>query len=267
MTCSPTFSFIPESELVDEHRQWLRVCDQRHERKWERLLRADSEAAACEAAVRRFLASNGIAVFPNESLNGRRGGPDFRCERGGNCFLVEATCLRIETVTNRTGLPHLVEPGGRYLKSLNAALVSEIVNKAAQCSGSADPTLVAVGTFHEYASLACINDQFVRMLLTGEPVVRVEVNRPTGRRINGPIWTTDLWPSAFVGPHGDDSFKHNRKSVSGVLVCGFGVSPPRVRGILHPAPVRPLNRQLLPAVPFFRLRSDYEAGVFSAEAV
>ena len=56
------------NELAAEHRAWLNSFDHCQLDHWKRLLNENSEAAYCEAAVRRLLVSFSVSVEPYERL-------------------------------------------------------------------------------------------------------------------------------------------------------------------------------------------------------
>jgi hypothetical protein len=236
-----------------EHRSWLSAFNPQFLRNFEKLRDADYEAAMTEAAVRRFLAEQRIAVEPAEDLTGSIRRPDFLCTAANNKFFVEVTCIGIQKVIDDTALPHPTNDATSHYAPLNNAFWSACQGKVTQCSNLEHPALVAIGTHHHSASELCVDEAKVDMLLTGTTNVSCNIDVRTGRNVGDSYLSTDLYSAAFIRRDSTDGIRFARSSVSGLLLCGFGVLPPKVLGILHPNAVRPFNRLLLPAVSFCEL--------------
>jgi hypothetical protein len=252
--------FCPQTGLVREHHAWLRGFDRSHTGDWDYLLADNPEAALCEAAVRRILEQNGNVVEPAARLHGSRRSPDFRCGQARKTFFVEVTCISIERATERTGLahrPHHFDFAG--VGRLSDAIFHECRRKTPQCSGLPGPAILAVGTFHWYASYLCFERAEVELLLTGEPLLAQDVEATTGAPVGASYLATKLRSAAFLRPHGG-WMSHARHPVAAILACGLGQDPPTVRCALHPKPVRPFDRALLPGVECCRLLPGYESG-------
>ena len=261
--------FAVEPNLVQAHRRWLSAFDPQYLHNWGKLMDADAEAAACEAAVCRLLEKNGNRVEPNEDLTGCRKSPDFRCTQAGELFFVEVTRISIEKATEITSLPHppSVRSRAQHYGQLNRLVFNAVKEKTPQCSGLDRPALVAVGTFHSRASCICFHREHVEMLLTGQELITQRIDTRTGHPVGGPYLSTELQSATFLRPDNSTGMRDARNPVSGILLCGFGCNPPGVRGVLHPKPVHDFNRNLLPAVEFCRLRTGCESGDLSSEWV
>lgn len=242
-------------ELANEHRDWLTSFDSRHLANWDRLLNGNVEAACCEAAVRRLLASFGVYVEPNEQLRQDGSGPDFRCEASGSHFYTEVTCVLCSTATERTGISE--EPSGFAPFApfgMTEAIFSECVGKAKQCRDMDGPTLVAVGTFHGFAAMACFQKVIVSSVLTGKTKMAWDINISTGQQAGETYQLTELEKAAFLKPDTQQEVGFARSSISGLMLCGLGIS--RVLGVLHPNPARPFDPALLPNIEFGRVGLD-----------
>jgi len=241
--------------------------DERHAKRWEEMLKADPEAAILEACVRSFLGERLDALRPAEDAV--EGGADFCCVRGGSHFYVEATCIKESTVTERIGLPPRSTTGAAdWYAPLTEAVKNECVNKAKQCSKCSDaPCLLAIGTLHFQGGAICFEQSHVERILTSEPMITCDIDIRTGGAVGNPYQTTDLGKSAFLrrSQSADMFIEPARRSISGLLLCGFGGRPPTVNGVLHVEAVRPFDRGLLPGVPFCRLKEGYREGVFEVE--
>ena len=219
----------------------------------------------CEAAFRRILVELGCKVEPNEDLKGESKAPDFHCERFGNRFYVEVTCLGIEAVTANTGLSD--EPGNDTVsvRLMNDMIFNAAIGKVEQCANLDAPCLVAVGTWHFYASMAFVNRDALAMVLTGKLGVSWRYNSESGEAEGEPREVTNLKGSAFVRPGKADLVDMTRLPISAILVGGLGLRPPRVLGLLHPEPVRPLDPRWLPQLSFCRLLDGSDRGLFTTE--
>lgn len=249
------------TELEVEHRQWLSAFDRRHLQKWGDLRNDDYEAALCEAVFRRLFQASGITVEPNEDLagvapEGSEARPDFRCSHPEGAFFVEVTCISIATAVEQTGIPHPWTPGAYAYGPLNSAIFRKALRKYRQYSNTDRPTLLAVGTFHQAASLF-MSKKFANMLLTGETSISWNVNTETGEGIGDAFQSTELRLAPFFKP---ESLEEARTGLSGLLLCGVGYVTPKVLGILHPLATRPFDKRLLPDVHFGEVQINQATG-------
>ncbi len=221
----------------------------------------------CEAAVRRLLEQNGNDVEPNETLDGSKQSPDFRCIQGDKLFFVEVTCISKEKTTEQTRLNHLPKPGFSYqgFVGLTDSIFHAAKEKTPQCSYLDQPALVAVGTFHWQASNLCFERMNLELLLTGQTFLSQKIDTSTGGPVGDEYLSTKLRSATFLSPQPDGYMRSARNPVSGILACGFGCEPPKVRGALHPEPVHVFDRKLLANLEFCRLRPEYKGGLLSAE--
>lgn len=245
------------SDQVVAHRRWLGEFDGVHRKKWDSLLKRDPEPALIEALVRAFLAQHVDAVEPAEDP--AKGGPDFRCRVGQKCFYTEATCIRKSSVVSKTGLPDGTDG---FFSKLTDAFFQECIGKAKQCANLDNPCLLALGTLHFEASILCFGAREAELILTGEARLSWQYDERLGRLVGEPWQSTELRNSPFLKPPkvGGGGIDFARQSISGVLLCGFGIWPPVVNGVLHPNAKRPFDRSLLPDVPFCRLEDSYQQG-------
>lgn len=245
------------------HRRWLGQQGDERLRRWESLLAVDEEAAIVEAGTQHFLGSLVDRMEPAEDL--AQGGPDFRCFRAGHRFYVECTCIRESVVTDKTGLTPWPPEDAQVYGHLTQQVLNECKNKAKQCSGLDGPCLLAIGTLHCQAGDLCWDKVSVEDILTGSPCITRHIDTRTGASIGDTYESTDLADAAFCrkSNNPDCSLELARKSISGLLLFGFGSSPPIVIGVLHPNPVRPFDRSLLPGVEFCALEGGYDKGKLS----
>jgi hypothetical protein len=248
-------------DLEAEHRTWLSAFDHQYLRNWDKLRNGNQEAGLCEAGVRRLLQMHSIKVEPNEDLTGSEQRPDFRCTHPEGKFFVEVACITLDTATEETGLPYPSQPGARNYRHLNDTVFKTCKGKAPQCGNATEPTLVAIGTFHTDASVLCFQKKFANMLLYGEANISWLVDTRTGQGIGDTYQTTKLYSAPFLRP--DQRLSEARTSISGVLLCGFGIAPPKVLGILHPGAIRRFDRRLLSGIDFGEVQVDRKTGVLS----
>ena len=142
---------------------------------------------------------------------------------------------------------------------LNDSFWSACKGKAKQCSGLDHPTLVAVGTFHTAASVLCVSKPHVDMLLTGETKIAWNIDVRTGGPVGDTFLQTELYSAAFLRPDEQSEVGFARGSISGLMICGLGVEPPRVIGVLHPQPARSFDASLLGGVEFGEVQIDRES--------
>ena len=237
------------SDLAEEHRAWLSSYGSKHLANWDRLLKGNVEAACCEAAFRRHLISLGVIVEANEVLRANGSGPDFRCSSNGSHFYVEVTCVLRSTATQKSGI---LDGSTRWAAfdpcGMIDAIFSECANKASQCRDMDAPTIVAVGTFHTNAAMTCFKRAYVTSVLTGKSKMAWDIDTCTGQQTGDSYQVTALEKAAFLKPDLREGVGFARCSISGVLLCGLGIS--RCLGVLHPNPARSFDPSLLPSIDF-----------------
>jgi len=247
---------------VSEHRTWLTGFDGQHLKSWNDLFIDNPEAALCEAAVRDIVQGFGFAVEPVADLKGQivKGAvqrPDFRCSNGVGAFYLEVANISIAKAIEQTNLPHPQQFGSaRNYAKLTKAIFAKAQGKATQCEQDL-PTLLAVGTFHTAASHRAMDRLCASNLLTGEPMITWNIDTRTGASVGDTYQSTKLKYASFLKP-GECSIINARTSISGILLCGFGVVPASIIGVLHPEADRPFRPELLPRIPFGEVQIDYE---------
>ena len=239
-----------ERELGN-HRAWLGAAGPRRVERWELLLRNDWEAAIVEALAREFLQSEVPGTRPFDDPES--GGPDLVCHHPEGHFYVEVTCLRESTVTSQTGLLPYGGEGGFYF-TLTLSILRKCINKARQCGKLDAPCLLLIGTLHREGAEVCFNRFHVEDVLLGEGMITAPFDPEVGE--TGDIRETrNVEKAAFIkGDAGKGNlFGPARRSISGLLLCGFSRRKPDVLGVLHPCPARAFDPSLLPNVTFGRV--------------
>lgn len=244
---------------LTEHAEWLgKYGDAGRLARWKLLLKHQPEPAICEALVRAFLLVQVDDLSPNEDLG--TGGPDYLCVRAGTRFYVETTCLLTEAVTETTKLEPTSGPTSdfQHYNRLTEKFKSVCVDKSRQCANLDAPCLLAICTLHPPASALCFSELDAQLVLTSSTMITARFDSEQGEAI-GPLYqSTDLGHSSFIKPSDapDVAYVAARRSVSGMLLCGFGAGLRKVHGVLHPDAVRPFDPESLPQVPFSRVRLE-----------
>jgi hypothetical protein len=241
-------------QLADEHRDWLSGFDARHLTNWDKLLSADNEAALAEADVRRRLQDNNVDVEPNDAVFGNAKSLDFRCQSHGVGFCVEVTCIRIATAEEVTGTPK-VPTEDHPCRPLTQAIFNKCLDKAAQAASVQQPVLVAIGTWHGFVALKFKPGYYVNTLLTGECEITWDMNITTGESSKTYL-STDLYPAIFLKPNDDGTPKPARQSISGVMLCAFGMPGVEPLIVLNPNAVRPFASKAIPKLPYGSVQYD-----------
>ena len=254
--------FEANQRVRDEFIRWIEQpqFNPQHAKNWARLYINDPEAAMCEATYWAVMSDCGVSVAPNADLTGKPA-PDFVCLKTERKFYVEVTCIREETATRQTGLnpnPSFDGKASSYA-SLNDAIFHECISKTPQCAGLDAPCIIAIGTFHHQASILGVREVFIECLLTGQTNIGVQFDATEGRCVGEPYEMTRFRSAAFTRI-AKSSVEHARHPISGVLVGGFGCSPPAIFGALHPSPVREFDPTILDRIPFCCQAINLEAG-------
>ena len=240
------------SRLIDGHRDWLSSFDDHYLRKWDDRFAADPQAAICEAEVRQLLSDHTVRVHLNEDP--ACGGPDFLCTKNDTHFYVEVAAASMAAVRDSTGLDTVLSDRGCPFDLLTRKIRAAVRGKTAQLQECEWPAILAISTLHQEASQRHVINWSIEDSLTGSPSIVS----------NGDA--TDLRDAVFLRgtPEG---IEYMARPISAILVCGFGTQPAVVAGMLHPAPVRPFERELLSNIPFCRLRDEYLAGILRVDWV
>ena len=246
--------------LAAEHRTWLSRpgLDLQYLRNWTKLYNADYEAAMTEAAVRRLLERQNVVVEPNESLTGASQAPDYRCWSAGRKFYVEVTCISIVKATKETGISEVRPLQVSHYGLLTNSIFCACQRKAMQCDKLDAPALVAIGTFHSFASMVCFGKTKISMVLTGTTSFSWTINLTKGTPVGDPYQSTELRSAAFLKPDPTQTIGFARNSISGLLLCGAGDGS--VIGVLHPNPALPFDPAALPNIEFGTVEIDQNSG-------
>lgn len=243
--------------MLESYAEYLRNGHPENAKRFDEARSSDREAAVAEAIVFGML--QGFNVDPQINDAVKTGGADFICcaSRGplfrrqpGDRFVVEATSLNPDAVTDRSRIPNAVPEdvsGGAFgLVTMN--IRNKAADKAPQLSGYQMPRVLAIASSHVGVA-ALFNDATATWAIVSEPHWRQEIG-------SGSVDTneyTDLEKSVFIRPGPNGSIVACRKSISAVLLIAVYGDKSEVWGILHPEPAFPLNIAFLPDLPFVRI--------------
>ncbi len=73
------------------------------------------------------------------------------------------------------------------------------------------------------AGFLYIKKPYVNMMLTGHTEMAWDVDTESGKQSRDAYQMTGFCSAAFFSPDEMQDFKHARSSISGLLVCGFGL--------------------------------------------
>jgi hypothetical protein len=158
-------------DVADSYLDYLAKFDQKHHSKclikFQRLLRADQEAARSEAVVFSWFHSIGLTPEP---IDRGEGGPDFLCHsRSFSNFYVEVTSLSTKTIANKSGIPESPKDGGGgNFDTITLTLFRKTIKKIPQLASLPHPRLIVItGSHYAADTLLC---GFGRFLLTGDTI-------------------------------------------------------------------------------------------------
>lgn len=253
------------SDLITEHRSWLKPFGTQRHDKWEKLLKANPESAICEAATKKLLSNYTIKVEPYEDLS--KGGPDFLCTQNSKNFYVEVTCITIEAATRETGLKIDSSNRGHLKNLLTKKIFGEMKNKTPQLRELDAPSILTIGTLHGPAGHKCFRKPHCSEILTGTTKISFKFDPKKGQTIGGPYQSTDLKDSGFIrkNKNEENSIEDARKTISALLLCSFGIKQQKPIGVLHPNSNQVFDRALLNQIEFCRLAEGFQNGELTVE--
>jgi len=254
--------FQPNLRVLNRFIRWI---DQPqfhplYAKPWAPRYKNDPEAAMCEASFWAVLHDCGVTVEPNPNTT-----PDYVCRKDSVKFYVEVTCIQIESATRKTNLKPMPEAQkATNYRSLNEAIRGECISKTAKCANLDAPCVLAIGTFHAYASVVTVNKKFLEWLLT-DPCIGMDFDPRAGQIVGESYPVARLRKSLFTQLFDIGGVHHVRRPISAVLVAGFGCDPPRIFGVLNPFPAREFDPRLLERIPFCVERTNLLKGEISVE--
>ena len=249
------------TEVIDSYAEYLRAKNPESLPSFVQRRASDPEAALAEAVV--FSMLQGFRVRPEINDKPGTGGADFICSASGGSpfallrppspesqFIVEATSLDPDAVTDRTNLPNEApdEIGGGAFGLLTKSVLNKVKAKATQLSGYPMPRVLAIASGH-FNIGAVFNAATAVNMLVSDFFWKQEI----GSNQFDPNQYTNLDRSVFMKPGPDGSIVATRQSISALLLVGIYGDQSHIYGILHPEAAYPLNIGFLPKVPFLRI--------------
>jgi hypothetical protein len=233
-------------ECVEGYRDVLRALYPGHLKAFDDRRGADADSAVAEAVVYSLLRAERLEPVVAEVLGS--GGPDFLCLHGTpRAFFVEATSLEAEAIVERSSWPNEIAEQGVWFSEVTRNLCNKASQKARQLSGLPHPRVLVVCSTHIGAGVL-LGPLAAEDLMTPDLRLapRPGMTRDDAERI------ADLSISPFLLVR-DGELVPIRRSISAILLVSIGGEDSGVVGMLHPAPVVPLDYTKMQRVPFLRL--------------
>ena len=240
-------------KIVDSHREWLKQFNERHLKKWDDLFAKNNpEAALCEAATRQVLEEFDVDVEPYDDSSSEPT-PDFKCCKDGIVFYVEVTCIPKEVATRKSGLEEDYEKDRvcEYAP-LNIPISLKAQHKYYQSKNLEVPFLLVIGTFHTQVSENWFIKETASEMLKCAPIFFPVGKNQEMNKDNYKHFKDHSGGFVFIKINNNSltNCDYKLKSISGILLCPFGIKEPKILGVLHPNPNYPFYRNLLPKVEF-----------------
>lgn len=243
--------------ILSSYSEYLHHGHPENAKRFDQNRASDREAAVAEAVVFGML--QGFNVDPQINDEIKKGGADFICcaSRGSlrrrlpqDRFVVEATSLSPDAVTNRSGIrnevPDDIRGGAIGLVTRNICYKAK--DKATQLGDYPMPRILAIASSHAGIP-ALFNSATATWALVSDPHWRQE----NGSSAVDSAEYTDLEKSVFIKPGPNGTIIACRKSISAILLVAVYGNKSEVWGILHPEAARPLSIAFLPDLPFVRI--------------
>ena len=243
--------------VLDSYSGYLHSGHPKNANRFDLARKLDREGAIAEAITFAMLQTMDLQPEIHEQVG--IGGADFICcgSRGPlfkrspeDRFVVEATSLSPDAVSNRSNIPNEVPEGigGCAFGLLTQNICNKAKDKAPQLEGYAMPRVLAIASSH--FGIAMLFDRGpAEWALVSDPHFRHEI----GSKVADPSQYTDLDRSVFIKPGPEGSIIACRQSISAILLIAVYGNHSEVYGILHPEPAYPLNINLLSGLPFVRI--------------
>ena len=234
------------TDVVKHYKRFLTVNHPIHVKLYCSRLNNQSEGARAEAVAFHFFKTNlsNVCVEEHET----KGGVDFLCQANSVEFVAEVTCLDVDAVTRESGLPNAIPENisVRSYRKITHLLRTKTSNKAKQMSEYNCPRILIIACEHKRAN-ALLDTAGTEWLLTSDTQIPIATS---GTDFN---LVTYLDNSAFFREE-NGKLESCRRSISAILLFCISDISVSVVGTLHPDPVHNFPIELLPSVPFVRLK-------------
>ena len=261
--CKCVQTKIKVDDLVDNYRRFLENEHPTRVKSYDDLLNRQPASARAEAVAFYFLRTYSDNIHVEE--DSKKGGVDFRCQKGNAEFVAEVTCLDAESVARKSGLknePPRNRSGGWY-SGITNKLFDKVDEKTNQMSGYDCPAILVMTCEHPLTDMLLdrIDAEF---LLTGDQKIAVVPFSNSTENLDS---VTDLENSVFFLYNQENGkLESCRRSISAILLFSIFGASILVVGILHPDPIHRFPIELLRSVPFVRLKSwPPEKGILEIE--
>ena len=229
--------------VVESYADHLRGLGPKFWQRFQTTRKNAPESALAEAIVFRVLQA--CKVDPIVADAPGIGGPDFLCLRGKPLeFMVEATSLIPERVTERSNIPNRVpeDMEGGPFGLLTAQIDETATKKLPQFRYTTKPGILAIACSH-FASHILLDSQSAMNALISEPFWVA----------GGEDMSTDLKYSLFLRAD-DGEIVVKNTDVSAVMLVAVGADRSYVCGALHPDPRHRFDSAALWQIPFAYLK-------------
>jgi hypothetical protein len=201
--------FTDTDSVIESYSAWLGLKHPEARERFENLRASNSEGAMAEAVVFRLLQT--LQAHPELHESASTGGADFMCSHGRSVFrskahydpfVVEATCLDPDAVTDRSNLPNEISEdntGGAF-GMVTQNIFNKVRDKAPQVANYPMPRVLAISSSHAHISLV-FNGAAAQWALISDIHWRHEI----GSDKVDPREYTDLRCSIFMKPGPDGS--------------------------------------------------------------
>ena len=168
---------------------------------------------------------------------------------GTSEFIAEITCLESDSVTRKSGLKYepTENPSVKAFSPITRKLCDAVCGKGSQMSGYNSPGILVIACEHPLGDVL-LDPTDAKRLLIGDVKIGFSILNKDG-------WgnsITEFENSCFL--RWNQEWELSNRSVSSILLFHISGASAFVVGILHPDPVHKFPPQLLPSVPFVRLK-------------
>ena len=239
------------TNVVNHYKHFLNVNHPTHFKPYCSRLNNHPEGARAEAIAFHFFSAKLDGVCVEEDRI--KGGVDFRCKTNSAEFMVEVTSLDANAVTCKSGLPNEI-PDNSSAKSLcriTHLLWTKASRKARQMSEHKCARVLVIACEHSHAD-SLLDPVGAEWLLTSKTWIPIEPSAAVEEDFN---LVTHLENSVFFRFNKETArLESCKRSISVILLLSISDVSASVVGILHPDPVYNFPIELLPSVPFVRLK-------------
>ena len=163
----------------------------------------------------------------------------------------EVTCLGAEAVANQSGIKDSVPKGGSAgcFGMITHMLRTRASGKTNQLSGYQIPRILVITTEHRCGDFL-LGPQGAETLLTSDTHITVPLNNS----LENDYFSSDLRNSVFFKFGNNGRVELCRRSISCLLFANINTNRVDLVGILHPEPKFDFPINLLPSIPFLRIK-------------